>query len=124
MTKTIKQSIYYLVGSLGSLVALTAKGAAGQPPIDQNIDINTAYNRLIQVRDIVFGGGLLIAVIIFVIGGIQYMTAGGDDDKISAAKQKFIWGLVGAGIIVASWALITLVASFIFNGNTGLDLQH
>lgn len=47
---------------------------------------------------------LIIAVIMLVAAGFTWMTAGGDEEKLTKARKMFIWGLVG--IAIALFAFI------------------
>ena len=51
----------------------------------------------------------LIAVIIILIGGFLWMTAGGNEDKVKKAKTMMIQGLIGLIIVLAAYG----VASFV-----------
>ena len=57
--------------------------------------------------------GVAIALIVIIIGGIGYMTAGGNEDKQKGAKKTIISGLIGAAIIVLAGIIIDTVVSFI-----------
>lgn len=54
----------------------------------------------------------IVAVIIVLFGGFKWMTAGGNDDKVSEAKQLIIQGIIGMIIIFSAFA----IASFVVNG--------
>lgn len=47
----------------------------------------------------------IIAVIIILIGGFKWMTAGGNEDQVSEAKKWIFSGIIGLLIILASYAL-------------------
>lgn len=113
MNSIIKKGLFYLTSVVGSSFALTVSAVAPGAPPDETIDLAGLFDKLIEIRNYVFGGGLIIAVIIFVAGGIQYMTAGGDEEKTTSARKKFIYGIVGAAIIVCAWVLVTLLANFL-----------
>lgn len=49
--------------------------------------------------------GVIIAVIFIIWGGVLWMAAGGDDEKVKTAKKRMISGLVG-GLIVLGVGLI------------------
>lgn len=51
----------------------------------------------------------LIAVVIILIGGFQWMTAGGSDEKIKKAKGTLSAGIVGLVIIMAAWGIAKFV---------------
>ena len=57
--------------------------------------------------------GVAIALIVIIIGGIGYMTAGVNEDKQKGAKKTIISGLIGAAIIVLAGIIIDTVVSFI-----------
>ena len=51
----------------------------------------------------------IIAVIIILLGGFKWMTAGGNEDKVGEAKKLIIAGVIGLIIILASWGIATFV---------------
>ena len=51
----------------------------------------------------------IVAVIIILIGGFQWMTAGGDDEKIGGAKKMIYAGVAGLAVILAAYAIATFV---------------
>lgn len=59
---------------------------------------------------------LIIAVIIFIIGGIQYMTAGGDEEATKKARQKIVYTSIGVAIILLSWLLIRIISGVLGTG--------
>jgi len=73
-------------------------------PGPRTIDICDLINR---IENIVFIFGLSLAIIVIIIGGIRYMTAGADENKVTSARKILISGLIGVAII--------LLASFIVN---------
>jgi len=57
--------------------------------------------------------GFALALIIIIIGGIQYMTAGGADEKVQKAKKTIITGLIGAAIILLAGIILDTLAKFL-----------
>ncbi|OGY86521.1 MAG: hypothetical protein A2458_00855 [Candidatus Kerfeldbacteria bacterium RIFOXYC2_FULL_38_9] len=53
----------------------------------------------------------LIAVVLILVGGFQWMTAGGNDEKVGAAKKRLISALIGLVIIFAAWAIVLFAFS-------------
>lgn len=47
----------------------------------------------------------LIAVILILVGGFQWMTAAGNDDKVATAKKTLVAAIIGLLIILAAWAV-------------------
>jgi hypothetical protein len=56
-----------------------------------------------------------VAVVIILLGGFKWMTAGGNEDKVGEAKKLITAGIIGLVIIVASFA----IASFVLNSLMG-----
>jgi len=50
-----------------------------------------------------------IALVVFLWGVVQYITAGGDEEKRKSGKQTMIWGIVGLFVMVAVWGLVNLL---------------
>ena len=51
----------------------------------------------------------IIAVAIILYGGFIWMTAAGNDDRVSKAKKIIIAGMIGLIIVIAAFAIVTFV---------------
>ena len=60
----------------------------------------------------------IIAVVIILLGGFKWMTAGGNEDKIEEAKKMITAGVIGLVIILAAFGIATFVISSLL-GATG-----
>lgn len=109
--KIIKTAFYGMV--LSFLVLPMVVAAAVQTPPSTTLTIAQLYTSAVTLMNYVFTAGLALAIMLMVWGGISYMTAGGDDEKITTAKKRIIWGLVGAAIIIGAWAAVTLISIFL-----------
>lgn len=65
----------------------------------------------VNIVNLVLGFLGLIAVVIILIGGFKWMTAGGNDEKVGEAKKLLIAGLIGLVIILLAWGIATWVIS-------------
>lgn len=81
--------------------------------------------RLINVALSLLG---IIAVVIVLIGGFKWMTAGGNDEKVAEARKLIFAGIVGMAIILSAWAIARFVLSNLASAtdtrgteNSGLD---
>lgn len=52
-----------------------------------------------------------IIILILIIGGLMYISAGGDEEKLRTSKHVIYYAMVGLGIILISYALITEVTT-------------
>lgn len=71
-------------------------------------DPRTMAAQLINVILTLLG---IVAVVIVLLGGFKWMTAAGNEDKVSEAKKLLGAGVIGLVIILAAWG----IASFVLN---------
>ena len=65
------------------------------------------------VLNVLLGFLGIIAVIVILLGGFKWMTAGGNEDKTGEAKKLIGAGIVGLVIILAAYAIATYVINTI-----------
>ena len=53
----------------------------------------------------------IIAVIVIIIAGLQYVMSGGDSAKIGAAKNTIIYVLIGLVVIALAGSIVSFVLS-------------
>jgi hypothetical protein len=68
-----------------------------------------------KVINVILGFLGIIAVVIILIGGFKWMTAGGSEDKVGEAKKLIVAGVIGLVIILASWGIATFVIDRLLN---------
>jgi small-conductance mechanosensitive channel len=82
-----------------------------QPEIlPKNLEFSTVLSGLISMIIIV---SFLAAFFYLLWGGFSWITSGGDEAGIAAARQRIIHALLGLIIVVAVWALFQLVEKFL-----------
>lgn len=64
-----------------------------------------------SVIRIILGFLGIVAVIIILLGGFKWMTAGGNEDKVGEAKKLITAGIIGLVIILAAFGIATFVLS-------------
>jgi hypothetical protein len=75
--------------------------------------VSTLLRRIINVFSWIVG---VIAVIMIVIGGLKYITSGGDSGNVSSAKNTILYALVGLVIV----ALAQFIVRFVLGQATSL----
>ncbi|HSD12626.1 MAG TPA: pilin [Patescibacteria group bacterium] len=60
----------------------------------------------------------IVAVVIILLGGFKWMTAGGNEEKVAEAKKLIISGIIGLVIIMSAYAIAQFVVSAIINGTS------
>lgn len=72
----------------------------------------------IKIVNLCMGFLGLIAVVIILLGGFKWMTAGGGEDKIAEAKKLLAAGLVGLIIVISAWGIATYVITTMITATT------
>ncbi len=86
----------------GSSSSATACGARNQTLYGPN----SVLKRVTLVIALIGG---IAAVIIMLVGSFQFVTAGGDPQKVASARSIIVGALIGLVIITAAEAIITFV---------------
>ena len=60
----------------------------------------------------------LVAVVIVLIGGFQWMTAGGNEEKVQEAKKRILAGIIGLVIIMSAYAISKFVVDAVLKSTT------
>lgn len=50
--------------------------------------------------------------IMFLVGGFQFLTAGGDPKAAGHAKSTMTYAIIGVILVVASWLILLLIQQF------------
>jgi len=64
----------------------------------------------INVIQWVLGILALVAVVMIIYGGILWMTAAGNEEKIAKAKKVISAAVIGLIIVLMAWAIVIFVA--------------
>ena len=72
---------------------------------------------LIQnVLGLLIFGAVLLALVFLILGGISWITSGGDKAKIQAARNRLLYAIIGLVIVFLSFLIVNLVG-FMFGVN-------
>ena len=95
-------------------------GAAGENAQAGLSNVNPGasndLNGMIQIIiNTVFGIIGVVAVIMIIIGGVNYTMSQGDSTKVQKAKNTILYGIIGLVVVLLSFAIV----SFVLNGLNG-----
>ena len=78
-------------------------------------DVRVTVARIIRVAMGLLG---IVAVVIVLIGGFTWMTAGGNEEKVGEAKKWIFAGIVGLAIILSAYAIASFVITNLVSATT------
>lgn len=78
-------------------------------PFGTGAEFKTLMDKMILGFTGVIG---LIAVLMLIINGIKYMTAGANDEQATAAKTGIQWSVIGIMIILLAYVIVRALATF------------
>ncbi len=122
-----KALLFFAVFTIFSLVVAPALVSAQVPVFDpglnevgDHIALGTQDVRITVARIINVAMGLLgiVAVVIILLGGFKWMTAGGSDDGVTAAKKLIVSGVIGLVIIITAYAIAQFVLESLIEATT------
>ncbi len=132
MIKTIKNLILSLVLATGSLVApvalVSSVHAASTANIDQSLcaganlsanegdscdntdaAVETANELMVTVINIFSLVVGVTSVIMIIIGGLKYITSGGDSGNVSGAKNTILYAIIGLVVVALAQVIVRFV---------------
>ena len=65
----------------------------------------------------------IIAVIMLIIGGIRYVTSGGDSKKVTDAKNTVLYAIIGLVISFLAFAIVNFVISALPSSSDGKETK-
>lgn len=93
-----------------------------QPATVRITEIGTLISAVVGTLLII---SALVTFVYLILGGIQWITSGGDKAAMEAARNKITHAIVGLIIVGSAWAIMALVQNFLgisIIGSTGISL--
>ena len=115
MKKTLKDTIFAILGGVILLVPLLAVGQTSPPPVVE-APVQDVYDIFFIVCNIlswIFVFFIVIAVIFIIWAGFKYLTAGGESEEIKEANHKLIYAVVAIVIAILARSIPFIIANFV-----------
>ncbi|OIO46745.1 MAG: hypothetical protein AUJ28_01950 [Parcubacteria group bacterium CG1_02_37_51] len=110
----------FLVIAADDPLGISSGGTIGLTAAADDVTIkNTAVNILKWIMSFVG----IVAIVVFLIGSVTWMTAGGNDEKVKKGRKYLINGMIGLTIAILAYAIITLVERATTNALVGDSLN-
>ncbi len=82
-------------------------GVAVSIGVDCEAGVNPIYSYITAIINFLIAGVGLMVIIMVAIGGIQYMTAGGNPQSTEAAIKRIINAFIALIVFIFIWAFLT-----------------
>jgi len=106
--------LFPLLATNAQLASDPAPGAnqptpSGSLKLTNPLGVDTPQELIGQVINAVLGVVGSIALLMFVFGGLTWMTSSGNPEKVKKGRDIIIWSVVGLAVIFMSYALTRVV---------------
>ena len=86
-----------------------------------NVDVRVSAARIIRAAMRLLG---IVALVIILIGGYTWMTAGGNEEKVAEAKKWILAGVIGLAIILTAYSIASFVISSLVEATSGTPYSY
>jgi hypothetical protein len=106
---------FALAAQSNMVVAVDAIKQEIKPGTGYATDLGSIINFVLRIVMII---AVLLVFFYLVLGGIEWITSGGEKGKTEAARNKITSAVVGLIILAASYAILTLLLSYLGFGGS------
>ena len=94
-------------------VGNTCHDSSGVTILCNYLPVNTPQDLIGNVINAILGLVGSVALLMFVYGGLTWMTSSGSQEKVKKGRDIIIWSAIGLAIIFASYGLVRLLITSI-----------
>ena len=111
--KTLKKIyLYFIIFTLSAPLSSKAQEGNVDPnKLGSPIKATSIQNFFLSIVSICIQIGTIIAGLAIIYGGFMYVTAQGDEEKISKAHRTLTWALVGTAVLLGAKVILTAIQS-------------
>ena len=92
-----------------------AKDLTGCPNVPKNnLNSNDLMTTLNTIINVVIGIIGFVAVMVIILGGVQYTTSAGDSGKVKKAKDTIMYGIIGLVVALMAYSIVNFILSNVF----------
>lgn len=91
----------------------------GAPPVVSGTGLEDIDKAIEKIFNIVITVAGVAFVVLFLLGGIQYLAGAGNDETTKKARQLMLDAVIGLAIVVVAWAVGTYVLQLLGLGDGG-----
>lgn len=109
---SITSMIAYAMAYNTTFAAYISRWGATCRPSGVPTDIRQA---IMNVTNFILGFIAMVATLVVIWGGVQYLTAGGNEDAVANAKKTISYGVIGIVIAGLAYAMVIVVSTVILS---------
>ncbi len=95
-----------LQGSLSCGTDLNVTGTGCSPDAGAETKVNDTVKLGLNLFSAIVG---IISVVMIIVGGIRYITSGGDSGKVSAAQNTVLYAVIGLVVVALAQIIVQFV---------------
>jgi len=108
------RKFFIILSAICLCLPLASVGAEGDGSIDLKIFRGGSLQTILdKAKGYVFAFGLVVAVIMIIWSGIQFITSGGESKKVTAARNTIKNTLIGVVVMVLAEGIILVLQSIL-----------
>lgn len=109
--KNIKRTYITIASYVTPVFAMAANSTKITSP-SKFTDLSQVVTAVVDVVQVL----LIMATVLYLLyAGLMFVTARGDANKISQARDALLWGMVGAALIIGARVLVAAIQSGVGN---------
>ena len=83
------------------------------PSISGDSNQNDLMGTINTIINVIIGVIGFVAVVVIILGGVQYTTSAGDPGKVKKAKDTILYGIIGLVVALLAYAIVNFVLTSI-----------
>ena len=84
------------------------------PDLKNSLNKNDLMTTLNTIINVVIGIIGFVAVMVIILGGVQYTTSAGDSGKVKKAKDTIMYGIIGLVVALMAYSIVNFILSNVF----------
>ena len=93
-------------------------GGTGNNKVNNDIATRDLNNTLNTIINVIIGIVGFVAVVMMIMGGINFITSQGDTAKVTKARNTILYGVVGLIVALLAFAIVNFVLSNVFKSTS------
>ena len=122
--KKIISKLSFVLCNLSFVILLLTSPVLAQPDLGTitppaGIPSTSSSNPTAFVANLINRGLTLLVIVCFIaafvyiiLGGLKFITSGGDPKAVEGARSQITWGIIGLVVVICAYAIIRVVEIF------------